>query len=219
MARTARADIGGICYHVLNRGNGRATVFHDPADFMRFLDLVANASRRYDVEVFAYCLMPNHFHLVARPGSNGGLGRWMHWVLTSYVRRHGVRYGAVGRIWQGRFKAFPIEHDRHLLTVVRYVEQNALRADLVQRAEDWRWGSLPERLGLSDRMILTPPPVSLPVDWDNVVNTRETSSTLEELRTCVARGRPYGSGAWSRGIATRFGLSGKYFEECPPEAE
>jgi len=92
------------------------------------------ARERVAIEIFAWCLMPNHLHLVVRPKENGDLARWMHWLLTSHVQRHRSRYKTTGRIWQGRYKAFPIQEDRHLLTVLRYVERNPVRAGLAAHA-------------------------------------------------------------------------------------
>ena len=93
------------------------------------------------MRLLAWCLMPNHFHLVLWPHGDGDLSRWMQWLLTSHVRRYHRHYHGSGHVWQGRFKAFPIEEDEHLWTVLRYVERNALRANLVRRAEDWPWSS------------------------------------------------------------------------------
>src|SRR5271165_906685 len=86
--------------------------------------------------------MTNHFHLVLWPRADGDLSRWMHWLLTTHVRRYLRHYRHSGHVWQARFKAFPIQQDEHFLTVVRYVERNPLRAGLVERAQDWRWSSL-----------------------------------------------------------------------------
>ena len=198
MVRTARAAVGGICYHVLNRGNDRKAIFRQAGDFDEFLSVVAIAVTRYPLEVFAYCLMPNHFHLVVRPSDNDTLARWIHWLLTVHAQAHRRRYDTAGHIWQGRFKAFPIEDDNHLLTVVRYVERNALRANLVARAEDWRWGSLRERLGRERRGLLGDLPFELPRDWRAQVNAVESDSTLSAVRKCVDTGRPFGSDAWVR---------------------
>ena len=135
MPRTARAAVGGVCYHVINRGNGRMKVFHNAEDHVNFLELLHRANARIDMRLLAFCLMPNHFHLVLWPRQDGDLGRHLQWLLTSDVRRyHRMRGpGSSGHVWQGRFKAFPIEQDIHLLTVMRYVERNPLRARLVEK--------------------------------------------------------------------------------------
>ncbi|HUY31645.1 MAG TPA: transposase, partial [Pirellulales bacterium] len=162
MARTARASVGGICYHVLNRGNGRAQVFHKDGDFVAFVELMAAACRRLPLRVLGYCLMPNHFHLVLWPRGDEDLSLWMQWLMTSHVRRYHRHYRSSGHVWQGRFKAFPIEQDDHLLTVLRYVERNPLRAGLVQRAESWAWSSLTWRPSRKRPELLSEWPIDCP---------------------------------------------------------
>src|SRR5438128_1777621 len=141
MPRTARASVGGICYHVLNRGNDRREVFRKEGDYEAFLKALAHASIEIPMRVLALCLMPNHFHLVVWPKEDGELSRWMHWLLNTHVRRYHKHYHSSGHIWQGRFKAFPIQQDEHLLAVLRYVERNPLGPGLAKRAEQWRWSS------------------------------------------------------------------------------
>src|SRR5688572_53784 len=109
MPRTARASVADICYHVINRGNGRARLFHKDADFEAFVALIADAHRRLPMRVLGYVVMPNHFHLVLWPDADGDLSRWMQWLLTAHVRRYHRHYRGSGHVWQGRFKAFPIQ--------------------------------------------------------------------------------------------------------------
>ena len=205
MPRTARASRGDVCYHVMSRGNGRAIVFHDEADYEDFTGLMRKANKRVPMRILASCLMPNHFHLVLWPRGDDDLSRWMHWLLTSHVQRHRLRHGTTGRIWQGRFKAPPLQQDRHLLVVMRYVERNPLRAGLVDRAEDWRWSSLRARTLAPDGLI-DPSPIPLGEDWCDQVNQPLTEQELQAVRTCLRRGRPFGDPAWTRGTAERFGL-------------
>ncbi len=163
MARTARASAGGICYHVLNRGNARGEVFHQPGDYRAFRTLLREACLQVPMRVLAYCLMPNHFHLAVWPRHDGDLSGWMQWLLTVHVQRYHQHYDSSGHVWQGRFKAFPIQQDEQLLTVLRYIERNPLRAGLVARAEEWLWSSLRE-WGLADHG-LHAGPVPRPRDW------------------------------------------------------
>jgi len=142
MPRTARASVGGYCYHVLNRGNGRAQVFHNADDHHAFVRLLQKACARVPMRLGGFCLMPNHFHLVVWPRGDNDLGPWMQWLLTAHVHGYRKRYRGSGHVWQGRFKAFPIEQDDRLRTVLRYVERNPVRAGLVARAELWPWSSL-----------------------------------------------------------------------------
>ena len=206
MPRTARASVGGLCYHVINRGNARVPVFHDSSDFQAFVRLIGEACARLPLDVLSACLMPNHIHLVLRPYRDRDLGRWMQWLLTAHVRRYHRRYGSSGHVWQGRFKTFPIQHDAHLLQVIRYVERNALRANLIVRAEDWGWGSLAWRDAGEPVSFLAVPPVPLPDDWPDRVNVPESAVELTALRRSVNRGTPFGDTVWAEETAANLGL-------------
>jgi putative transposase len=207
MPRTARASLGGWTYHVLNRGNARAQVFHKPEDYDAFLDMMAEATIRIPMRILAYCLMPNHFHLALWPHHDGDLSRWMHWLLTTHVRRYLRHYRSSGHVWQGRFKAVPTQEDEHLLVVLRYIERNPLRAGLVERAEAWEWSSLrwlatPERSPVR----LEPGTVARGTDWLDGVNAPMSEAEVDRLRECVRRDRPFGADAWTRAAAERLGL-------------
>ncbi len=206
MPRTARASVGDICYHVINRGNGRAQVFHKEADYAAFRQLMILANRRLSMRVLGYCLMPNHFHLVLWPQADGDLSCWMQWLMTSHVRRYHRHYNSSGHVWQGRFKAFPIEEDGHLLTVLRYVERNPVRAGLCARAEGWPWSSAEVWGAPTAADLLHRWPMERPADWPACVNEVESSGELQELRNSVNRGTPYGSEDWAEQIAKRLGL-------------
>jgi putative transposase len=206
MPRTARASAADYIYHVLNRGNGRAEVFHRHADFDAFTQLTAEACSRLPMRVLGYCFMPNHFHLVVRPHRAGDLSRWMQWLLTTHVRRYRRHYGGSGHVWQGRFKAFPCQDDDHLVTMLRYVERNALRAGLVSRAEDWPHGSLAVAAGRPIPVVLEPGPVPRDQAWIKRVNRPGSEAELEALRRSIARGAPFGTPAWSKATATDLGL-------------
>jgi putative transposase len=200
MPRTARASVGGFFYHVINRGNQRARVFHSDADYRHFLGLMNRARARRQMRIVGYCLMPNHFHLLLWPYEDGDLSRWMQWLLTAHVRSYHRCYGTDGRVWQGRFKAFPIQEDEHLLTVLRYVERNALRANLVDKAEDWPWSSAAE--GQHREWL----PMALPSDWARILNEPQPRADLATIRQAVNRGRPLGTADWQQNTAARLGL-------------
>jgi putative transposase len=143
MGRPHRAAEGGFVYHVLNRANARLSIFDDDGDYEAFERVLLQAVERTETRLLAYCLMPNHWHLVVWPWEDGELSRFVGWLTLTHTQRwHAHRHSAgCGHVYQGRFKSFPIQQDEHLYSVGRYVERNALRANLV-RAEQWRWGSL-----------------------------------------------------------------------------
>lgn len=197
--------VAGGHYHLINRGNNRATIFASRSDYAAFVRLMEQAQSRVRLSLLAVCLMPNHFHFVAAQKHADDISHWMHWLLTTFSSRHHGLYGTCGRLWQGRFKAFPIEQDEHLLTVMRYVERNALRSGLVDRAEDWEWSSLAWRFGANSRL-LTCPPMPLSRDWRDRVNSAQTAEELAALRECVNRQRPFGNLSWVQGAACSLGL-------------
>lgn len=203
--RTARCLQQGYCYHVLNRGNGRATLFFDRLDYAAFVALLDEMKKTYEVLLFSYCLMPNHFHLVMREEAIGGTSAAMHWLQTSYVSRFRAKYESTGHIFQGRFKSFPIQEDNHLLTVMRYVERNPVEAGLAARARDWKWSSA--RLHGRPSRLVDQSPVPLGPGWAEYVDTPQTSSELAAVRRSIIRGVPFGAPRWQHETAQTLGLS------------
>lgn len=181
-------------------------VFHKEDDYRAFVKLMLEANERLPMRLTGYCLMPNHFHLLLWPHNDGDLSRWMQWLLTAHVRRYHRHYHGSGHVWQGRFKAFPIEQDDHYLTALRYVERNPLRANLVQRAQEWNWSSLSGKKDASPDGLLSAGPVAKGSQWTRHVNGVETESELKRLRRSVNRGTPFGSIEWAQSTAEVLGL-------------
>jgi putative transposase len=197
----------GCCYHVINRGNKKARIFHQAEDYAQFLAALHLAQERVAVPILAACLMPNHFHLVVRPAADDDFGAWSRWLFPTHVRWQHAKYQTSGHIWQGRYKAFLIQEDHHLLTVMRYVERNALRANLVARAEDWEWGSLAWRAARSPPAAITPSPVPMPSYWRHLVNEPQFTAEVEAIRTCVNRQRPFGEREWVERRSSELGIA------------
>ena len=208
MPRTARASAGNVCYHVLNRGNARNTVFHKDGDYGAFLKLLNEANERHSMRLLGFCLMPNHFHLVAWPRKDGDLSRWMQWLMTSHVRRYHRHHDTCGHVWQGRFKAFPIQSDEHLLTVLRYVERNPVRAKSipVRKAEKWPWSSAGTPRAEFEKVKLNSGPIKKRANWLDWVNQPLSPIELDAVRLSLQRGRPFGSERWQKQTAKRLDL-------------
>jgi putative transposase len=211
MGRALRAGLGGYVYHVLNRANRRAAMFQKDGDYAAFERVLDEALDHVPgVRLLSYCLMPNHWHLVVWPSADGELSDFGHWLTLTHTQRWHAHYHhtGTGHLYQGRFKAFPIAEDEHFYSVVRYVERNALRANLVERAEDWRWCSLWRRREHGPRLreILSPWPLAEPPDWVELVNRPQTEAELARLRTSVQRGRPYGAELWTAQVSAALGL-------------
>jgi putative transposase len=206
MPRTSRRLAGGLIYHLINRGNDKKVVFHKRLDYEAFLDLMAMAKERCPLKLFAYCLMPNHFHFVASPSDGDTLSSWMQWLMTTHVRRYNRHYERSGHLWQGRFKSFPVQDDDHLLVLMRYVEGNPVRSGLVLTASDWKWSSHGENTGALSRHLTDEAPRVLPENWTRYVDTPWTSKTLEDVRQCVNRQAPFGANGWRTEISRKFNL-------------
>jgi putative transposase len=208
MSRTARAAPGGHIYHVYNHGNGRLRIFNRAEDYDLFVGLLAEGQRRTRVRVLSFCVMPTHWHVIVWPREDGGLSEFMRWVSNTHVRRWHQMHRTVGggHIYQGRYRSFPIQEGEPLLKVMGYVEANALRAGLVAQAEDWKWSAVCVRSADNAAEIPVRGHVTLPMDWRKRVNRSPEASELEELRTCVWRGRPFGDGEWVRDTAKAMDL-------------
>jgi putative transposase len=196
MPRPPRLIHADQFYHVLNRANQKATVFRSPGDYDAFIRLMSKAQEQVELRLLAACIMPNHVHLLVQPRADKDITKWMHWLFTTHSRHYNDRNESVGHVWQGRFKACMAQSDQHLLTVARYVERNALRAKLVDAAQDWRWGSLAWRLSARPPIALSPMPMALPTWWTDFVNQPQTAAELEAIRTSVNKQRPYGDPEW-----------------------
>ena len=148
MARRLRVNAGGYVYHALNRANGRMRIFSTDGDYAAFENVLAQACERTRMRLLSYCLMPNHWHLVLWPRNEGDLSLFMGWLTMTHTQRWHVHHRTVGsgHLYQGRFKSFLVQRDSHFLTLCRYVEANALRGRLVDKAEQWRWCSLWRRI-------------------------------------------------------------------------
>ena len=209
MPRQARHAPGGVIYHVLNRAAGRRELFSDEADYAAFIRVLARTVETTSMRVCAFCLMPNHWHLVLWPAHDGDLARFMQKLTVTHVRRwleYRHRVGQ-GGIYQGRYKSFPLQDDAHFTTVVRYVERNPVRANVVRRAEAWRWSSLGQKLTDKTPLIpLAPWPVRRRADWVQWVNAPQTTAEEAAVRHCLKHSRPYGEDAWTTTMEARLKL-------------
>jgi len=212
MGRPLRAAEGGLIYHCLNHANARLAIFTKEADFEAFERVLAEATARHDMRLLAYCVMRNHFQLVLWPKADGDLSRFMRWLTLTHTQRwHAQRRSAgAGHLYQGRFRSFPVQCDEHLDTVCRYVESKALRAGLVRRAQQWRWGSLwwmnKAKAGSSSALSLSPWPITRPADWIKRVNTPLSRVEEQAMLQCIRRSQPFGEPHWQSETASRLGL-------------
>lgn len=180
MARRRRINPPGAVYHVINRSNRRRTIFYKAADYQAFLNLLVESLVRRPMRIIAFCIMPNHWHLILWPTEEVSLSAYMHWLTGTHVRRYHAHYGLVGtgHLYQDRYRSHMCQDDQGLLRMIRYVEANPRQASLVERAEDWPWSSLALRVNNDPEGLLCECPIVLPADWSAVVNERKTDAPI-----------------------------------------
>ena len=210
MPRRPRICPAGVCFHVLNRAVARLPLFEKAEDYKAFERVLEESFERHPLPIYAYSVMPNHWHFVVRPKTKEQLSAFFRWLTHTHTMRWHAHYGTqgTGHLYQGRFKTFPIEEDGHLLTVLRYVGRNPVRAELCDCAEDWEYGSAWRNVhgDQASRALLAPWPIPRPRQWRSFVNKPQTEAEVESVRRSLLRGTPYGSERWITQSATRLEL-------------
>ena len=222
MARLARIVLPDIPYHVTQRGNGRSQTFFEEDDCALYLDLVARAAQRASAEIWCYCLMPNHVHIIIVPSDIDGLRRTFADAHRRYTGFINARRRTTGHLWQGRFGAVAMD-EPHLAAAVRYVSLNPVRARLVSRAQDWRWSSVAAHLsGVDDGLVKVAPVLRRYGDFAAFLgNGHENVEDPEwrALRMAETTGRPLGGDDWLSAIEERTGRTLKPQKRGPKARE
>src|SRR3989338_1322649 len=210
MGRTLRVDVGNQFYHVLNRANARLPIFKKEKDFEAFENILEEAKDKYEMRILAYCLMPNHWHLILNPKEDGVLNLFMQWLTLTHTQRWHAHYHSVGygHLYQGRYKSFLIQNEQYLLIVCKYVESNAFRAKLSSKAENWRWSSIWRRENGSQKQkeLLSSWPMNIPPDYLKSINKPPAKNDLELIRESVNKSKPFGNDSWLDKVVKKFGL-------------
>jgi putative transposase len=198
MARLARLVLPDIPYHVTQRGNRRQPTFFEDGDFALYRDLLAEGARRAGASIWAYCLMPNHVHVIVVPSDPDGLRATFAYAHRRYTGFINARHRWTGHLWQGRFGAVAMD-EQHLAAAARYVALNPVRARLVERAEDWKWSSVRAHLaGTDDGLVAVAPLLERYGDFAAFLGGEEDQQATRMLRRGESTGRPAGSDAWLR---------------------
>lgn len=193
MPRIARVVAAGLPHHVTQRGNRKQRTFFSDRDYRRYLRLMTESCQHWGVEVWAYCLMPNHVHLIAVPKEATALSRAIGDAHRSYTCSVNLREGWRGHLWQGRFASCVLD-DNHLLAAVRYVELNPVRASLVKLPEAWPYSSARAHLDGRPDPLVTPSFVNEMVsDWRSYLSTPVGDGLADTLKRHERTGRPLGS--------------------------
>ncbi len=206
MARLPRIVLPGIPHHITQRGNRRERTFFEDGDYALYLDLLAEAAQRANVEVWSYCLMPNHVHIVAVPSDEDGLRRTFRYVHRHYTGYINARLRVTGHLWQGRFSSVAMD-EPHFVTALRYVALNPVRARLVKRATDWPWSSTRALLaGVDDNVVKVAPALARVGDFAAFLSEDfDEALTYAALRSAESVGRPVGSAEWLTDMEQRLG--------------
>jgi len=210
MARQPRVDITGEVYHVINRANARWRIFKTTKDYAAVIDSLEEIKETLPLDIFSFCIMPNHWHFIVRPGHNGGMGKFFGKFTQKVTQRWHAAHHTIGsgHLFQGRFKSFLVEQDSYFIQLMKYVEGNALRAKLVKKAEEWQWSSLFLRNNVPERSnkILSPWPVDIPYNYQKLVNQPLPKPQLESIRHSVIRSKPFGEIPWVEKVINKYDL-------------
>jgi putative transposase len=200
MPRIERIDVGNEIYHVINRANARVKIFDNDKDYKLFEDILKEAVEKFEMRLLAYCMMPNHWHLVLYPKNDGDLSKFMGWLTNTHTRRyHSIKKTiGHGHLYQGRYKSFLCQKEKYLLILLRYVERNAKRAKLVTKAENWRWSSVWYRNNIANPKdkFLSSWPIEIPKNYFNYLNEAQTNEELDNIRRSISKNIPFGNDVW-----------------------
>ncbi len=206
MARLARIVVPGVPHHVIQRGNRRLDVFFNDEDRVAYLTLLQRACQRYGVNIWAYCLMRSHVHLIAVPEREDALARGLSDAHVRYARRINFREGRRGHLWQSRFGSSVLD-ERYLIAAVRYVERNPVRAEIVRLPWEYRWSSAKWHVGevrvdplVTDDALLR----EMISDWREYLSAEGHEGEVEAIRRETPVSRPLGSQDFLRRLERRF---------------
>lgn len=196
MARLARVVAPGLPHHITQRGNRRQSTFFHESDYQLYLDLALEWSQTHGMQIWSYCLMPNHVHLIAIPDKAESLGEAIGEIHRRYSRAINFRMGWRGHLWQGRFHSFPMD-ENYLLATARYIELNPVKAGLAKAPRDYPWSSARHYLGeYNDPLLATSPLGHLIEDWGEFLSSTDEDWRHENIRRAERSGRPLGNDAF-----------------------
>ena len=210
MSRIERVDVGNQIYHVINRSNSRVKIFDNDKDYKDFENILEEAKEKYNMRILAYCIMPNHWHLLLFPRNDGDLSKFMGWLTNTHTRRWHTSKKTIGHghLYQGRYKSFLCQNDFHFLALVRYVERNAKRAKLVRQAQEWKWSSVWRRIYGTEnqKKVLSSWPVVMQSDYLKYLNEPQKEEEIDIIKRSIIKNIPFGSDVWCNVIVKKFKL-------------
>ena len=206
MPRMARVVIPNYPHHVTQRGNRRQKTFFHDEDYRYYIELISEFSLKSRTEIWAYCLMPNHVHLVMMPVEEDGLRATLGEAHRRYTRYVNFREGWRGHLWQERFHSFTMDED-YLLSTVRYVERNPVIAGLCNHPEEWEWSSARAHIkGEDDELVRVKPMLGRIDDWEKYLSTSDSNSHIKQIKQHTRTGRPLGNMEFIRKLEAIAGI-------------
>ncbi len=156
MPRSSRLFIDNACYHLRTRGNQKQNVFLNEQDYQKCLEIIKRAKSKYNIHLYAYCLMTNHFHLLIQTFQARNISKFMQWINRGYTAYFNAQYKKVGHLWQGRFQSSPIVKGQYLVNVATYIENNPVRAGIANDPVNYKWSSYQERCIFTKKYLVDP---------------------------------------------------------------
>ncbi|MEY3784538.1 MAG: hypothetical protein RLZZ230_860 [Candidatus Parcubacteria bacterium] len=210
MPRIPRLDIGQNYYHIINRANARLQIFNNEEDYELFEEVLQDAWDIYQPNILAYCVMPNHFHVVIKTKEDGEMSQFMKWFTQTHASRWHAKnktHGS-GSLYQGRYKSFIIQDDQHLFTVLRYVERNPLAAKLVTKPLNWKYSSVYRRYegSVEQKKLLSSWAIEEPDNYLDILTQPMTPKEIERLEQSETKSTPYGDEEYVLNTIEQYGL-------------
>jgi putative transposase len=202
MPRKPRFYLPGVPVHAVQRGRNRDAVFYEDSDYRSYLDWLMEGAERYKCDIHAYVLMTNHVHILATPSYAEGMSRMMQYVGRRYVPYINYHYGTSGSIWEGRYKASIVQEDDYLLSCMRYIELNPVRANMVKHPREYRWSSYRANGEERDDLLITPHQAYLSINkraekrieaYRALFKVHIDDDELKQIRTTLQTGTPLGN--------------------------
>ncbi len=221
MPRRLRIDVGNEIYHCLNRAVGRQTIFKNDKDYQLFENILQEVVDITEMRILAYSIMPNHFHLILHPRNDGDLSEFMKRLTVTHTQRYRVATKTVGQgaVYQGRYKSFITQDDKHLFTVLRYVERNPLTAQLVNNPLEWRFGSVYRRYKgtLKEKLLLSSWVCKEPENYLELLTQALTPKEIERIELSERKGLPFGDEEHVLTLVEKYSLQSTLREKGRPK--
>lgn len=208
MPRIARMVAEGLPHHITQRGNYQQNTFLDDKDKERYLNWLEEYSKKSSLSILAYCLMPNHVHIIGIPAARESLAKTFHQTHTKYSQYFNKKLNTKGHLWQGRFYSCVLD-EQHLIAALKYVERNPVRAGLIKEPWEWKWSSASAHVAMNNNRIILLTDVFSIINmnhnqWKQFISNAEENEDYKKIKSYTLTGRPLGSKEFVRGLELKY---------------